>query len=51
VVDAELRHRLKMDCFLDEADAELRHLQRMDCFLDEELLVLEVLAAVFLHSL
>jgi hypothetical protein len=25
VVDAELRHRLKMDCYLDVVDAELRH--------------------------
>jgi hypothetical protein len=26
VADAELRHQLKMDCFLGEADVELRHL-------------------------
>jgi hypothetical protein len=33
--DVELRHLLKMDCFLDVADVELRHLLKMDCFLDE----------------
>ena len=45
VVDAELRHLLKMDCYLDEVDAELRHLLKMDCFLDEAQvqLVLQVL--------
>ena len=31
VADAELRHQLKMDYFLDEADVELRHLMKMDC--------------------
>jgi hypothetical protein len=43
VVDAELRHLLKMDCYLDEVDAELRHQLKMDCYLDEaqELLVLQ----------
>ncbi len=35
VVDAELRHRLRMDYFLGEVGVELRHLQRMDCCLDE----------------
>jgi hypothetical protein len=35
VVDAELRHLLKMDCYLDAVDAELRHLLKMDCYLDE----------------
>ena len=35
VVDAELRHLLKMDCYLDEVDEELRHLLKMDCYLDE----------------
>jgi hypothetical protein len=24
-VDVELRHQLKMDCYLDEVDVELRH--------------------------
>ena len=33
-VDAEQRHRLRMDYFLGEAGVELRHLQRMDCCLD-----------------
>jgi hypothetical protein len=37
VVDVELRHQLKMDCFLDVVDAELRHLLKMDCFLVEVL--------------
>jgi hypothetical protein len=34
VEDVELRHQLKMDCFLDEVDVELRHQLKMDCFLD-----------------
>jgi hypothetical protein len=34
VVDVELRHQLKMDCFLDEVDVELLHQLKMDCFLD-----------------
>jgi hypothetical protein len=34
VVDAELRHQLKMDCYLDVVDAELRHQLKMDCYLD-----------------
>ena len=44
VVDAELRHLLKMDCYLDEVDAELRLLLKMDCYLDvlRVLLVLQV---------
>ena len=43
MVDAELRHLLKMDCFLDVVDAELRHLLKMDCYLDvvQVLLVLQ----------
>jgi hypothetical protein len=43
VVDAELRHQLKMDCYLDEVDAELRHQLKMDCYLDEAQQELEVL--------
>jgi hypothetical protein len=39
VVDAELRHQLKMDCYLDVVDAELRYQLKMDCYLD----VLQVL--------
>jgi hypothetical protein len=35
VVDVELLHQLKMDCFLDEVDVELLHQLKMDCFLDE----------------
>jgi hypothetical protein len=35
-VDAELRHRLRMDYFLDVVDVELPHPQRMDCCLDAE---------------
>jgi hypothetical protein len=34
-VDAELRHQLRMDYFLDAEDAELLLQQRMDCYLDE----------------
>ena len=34
LVDAELRHLLRMDYFLDEVGVELRHLLRMDYFLD-----------------
>jgi hypothetical protein len=36
VVDAELRHQLKMDYCLDAVDVEVRHLMKMDCFQDEE---------------
>jgi hypothetical protein len=39
-VGAELRHLLKMDCFLDEVDVELRHLLKRDCFLDEVQVIL-----------
>jgi hypothetical protein len=34
VVDVELRHQLKMDCYLDVVDVELRHQLKMDCFQD-----------------
>ena len=34
VVDAELRHRLRMDYFLDEVGVELLPRQRMDCCQD-----------------
>ena len=34
VVDAELRHQLKMDCFQDAVDEEVRHLMKMDCCQD-----------------
>jgi hypothetical protein len=34
VVGVELRHQLKMDCFLDVAGVELRHQLKMDCYLD-----------------
>jgi hypothetical protein len=45
VVDAEPRHLLKMDCYLDEVDAELHPLLKMDCYLDEVqvLMVMQVL--------
>ena len=53
VVDAELRHLLKMDCYQDVVGVELRHLLRMDCYQDvvqlvshlmqEELLALQLL--------
>jgi hypothetical protein len=36
-VGVELRHLLKMDCYLDEVGVELRHLLKMDCYLDEVL--------------
>jgi hypothetical protein len=45
-VDAELRHQLRMDYFLDVVDVELPHPQRMDCYLDavrQELVELLVL--------
>jgi hypothetical protein len=37
VVDEELRHLLKMDCYQDAVDVELRHLLKMDCCLGAEL--------------
>jgi hypothetical protein len=43
VADAELRHLLRKDYFLDEADAELRHQLRKDYFLDVAQLVHPVL--------
>ena len=43
VVDAELRHLLKMDCYQDVVGVEVRHLLKMDCSQDVELLVLLVL--------
>ena len=45
-MDAELRHLLKMDCYLDAVDAEPHPLLKMDCYLD----VAQVLL-VWLHSL
>ena len=42
VVGVELRHLLKMDCYLDEVDAELRHLLKMDCYLDEAQVLMEL---------
>jgi hypothetical protein len=44
VVDAELRHQLKMDCCLDVVDAELRYQLKMDCYLDERQVLVELLA-------
>jgi hypothetical protein len=32
VVDVELHHQLKMDCYQDVVDAELRHQLKMDCY-------------------
>ena len=46
VVDAELHHRLKMDCYLDVVGAELCHQLKMDCYLDVEQLVLPELVAL-----
>ena len=58
LVDAELRHLLRMDYFLDEVGVELRHLLRMDYFLDEAQpvllvlhLVLELIQQQLLHLL
>jgi len=39
VVGAELRHLLKMDCYLDAVGVELRHLLKMDCYQGAEQLV------------
>jgi hypothetical protein len=52
VVGAELRHLLKMDCYLDVVGAEPHPLLKMDYFLDEvrELMVLQVLRCQ-LHGL
>jgi hypothetical protein len=47
VVDAELRHQLRMDYFLVAVDEELLPLQRMDCCLDEvQVLHLELVVLV-----
>ena len=43
VVDVELRHLLKMDCYQDVVGVELRHLLKMDCYQGAELLELLVL--------
>jgi hypothetical protein len=52
VVGAELRHLLKMDCYLGEADVELRHLLKMDYYLDEAQVLLELQVLHFLlHDL
>ena len=53
VVDAELRHQLKMDCYLDVVDVELCHQLKMDCYLDVEQRVLQELVALaqLLHPL
>ena len=51
VVDAELRHQLKMDCYQDVVDVEPRHLQRMDCFRDEELVLKVLVQLVSRHFL
>jgi hypothetical protein len=55
VVDAELRHQLKMDCYLDVVDAEQRYQLKMDCYLDEQqvlvelLVMLELLQQLLIH--
>jgi hypothetical protein len=51
-VDAELRHQLRMDYFLDVVDVELPHPQRMDYYLDaerQELVELLVLLELPVH--
>ena len=49
VVDAELRHLLKMDCYQDVVGVEVRHLLKMDCSQDVEPLVLLVLEPLVLE--
>ena len=51
VVDAELRHQLRMGCCLVAADEELLPLQRMDCYLDEvQVLHLEQVGLLMLRK-
>jgi rRNA-processing protein FCF1 len=56
VVDVELLHQLKMDCYLDVVDEEVRHLLKMDYYLavvqlvHQELVVLQMLQAMHLHE-
>jgi hypothetical protein len=40
VVDAELHHLLKMDCYQGAVDVEVHHLLKMDCCQGAELLAL-----------
>ena len=42
VVDAELRHQLKMDCYQDVVGVELLRQLKMDCYQDVVLLVWQV---------
>jgi hypothetical protein len=54
LVDAELRHLLRKDYFLDEVGVELRHLLRMDCYQDVvqlELLELHLALELFQQKL
>jgi hypothetical protein len=54
LVDAELRHLLRMDYFQDVVDVELRHQLRMDYFLDVvqlELQTLHLMLELFLKLL
>jgi hypothetical protein len=58
LVDAELRHLLRMDYFLDEVGVELHYLLRMDCYQDvvqlellELHLALELFQQMLLHLL
>jgi hypothetical protein len=41
VVDVELRHQLKMDCYLDVVGVELSHQLKMDYYPDVEQRVLQ----------
>jgi hypothetical protein len=51
VVDAELRHQLKMDCYQDAVGEEqMRHLLKMDCYRDVELPVLLLRHLLYLKS-
>jgi hypothetical protein len=54
-VVAELRHQLKMDCYLDVVDEELRCQLKMDCYLDDRQVLgelpamLELLQQLLIH--
>jgi len=51
VVDAELRHQLKMDYYLDVADVVQCHRQKMDYYLDVVQLVRQELVVVLTLAL
>jgi hypothetical protein len=49
-VGVELRHLLKMDCYLDVVGVELHHLLKMDYFLDEVLASVRLKQLHLVHS-